>query len=437
MKKENLERYLQFGLVILAAGSIYPLIYLKTQYQETILEVFNMSLTQMNSIYSVLGLVFLIGYFPSGVLSDKFSAKNLLALSLLGTSLGGFWFAQVPDYEYVIVIFALWGFFSVFTFWGSHMKIVKMLSSEDEDGRFFGILDGGRGLVEALLASLVLALFSGILGDSEAISDKKAALETIIYTYSSVLLVCSILVFVFVKDKSKKATTSETEQENQESDFKFSDLIKVFKNKYIYLHGIIIFTGYTVFWTNYYYGGYLQSNLGLTPITVGSIMVSVLWMRPLGGIIGGFIADKIGKEITIAGSLLGGCACLGLMVILPKSMPVMVISVLIVLAGLFVYMIRGTYWSLLGQSKIDTAIMGTAIGCVSFIGYLPDIIIPQMNTYLWDRFGNEGGYQAYFAVSAVIGLVGVFITMIYRRAQVLEQQNKQKFQINTKPVESM
>ncbi|KEY57300.1 nitrate/nitrite transporter [Serratia sp. DD3] len=428
MKNGNLGRYLQFALVILAAGSIYPLIYLKAQYQETILEVFNMSLTQMNTIYTVLGLVFIVGYFPSGVLSDKFSAKNLLALSLLGTALGGFWFAQVPTYEYVVVIFAIWGFFSVFTFWSSHMKVVKMLSSDDEDGRFFGILDGGRGLVEALLASLALAIFTVVLGSSIEVTDKRAALVSIVYMYSTVLLVTSILVFFFVKDGSKTAKKVEKEPGSEESGVKFSDLGKVFTNKYIYLHGIIIFAGYTVFWTSYYFGGHLQSNLGMTPIGVGSIMVAVLWMRPFGGIIGGFLADKIGKEVTITCSLLGGSACLILMVFLPKTLPSMAISGLVILAGLFVYMIRGTYWSLLGQSKIDIAIMGTAIGAVSFIGYLPDIMIPLMNSYLWDVFGNEGGYQAYFLVSAVVGLFGAVIAMIYRRSQIADKKNEQALQ---------
>jgi nitrate/nitrite transporter NarK len=317
------------------------------------------------------------------------------------------------------------------------MKVVKMLSSDDEDGRFFGILDGGRGLVEALLASLALAIFTVVLGSSIEITDKRAALVSIVYMYSTVLLVTSVLVFFFVKDGSKTAKKVEKEPGSEESGFKFSDLGKVFTNKYIYLHGIIIFAGYTVFWTSYYFGGHLQSNLGMTPVAVGSIMVAVLWMRPFGGIIGGFLADKIGKEITIACSLLGGCACLTLMVVLPKTLPSMAISGLVILAGLFVYMIRGTYWSLLGQSKIDIAIMGTAIGAVSFIGYLPDIVIPQMNTYLWDVFGNEGGYQAYFLVSAATGLIGAVVAMIYRRSQIADKKNEQAQQkpgVQAKPV---
>ncbi len=66
MNKEKLARYFQFFLVVLAAGSIYPLIYLKSNYQETILAVFNMSMTDLNMMYTVLGWVFVIGYLPSG-----------------------------------------------------------------------------------------------------------------------------------------------------------------------------------------------------------------------------------------------------------------------------------------------------------------------------------------------------------------------------------
>jgi MFS family permease len=417
VNKEKLGRYLQFALVVLAAGAIYPVIYLKAQYQETILEVFNMTLPQMNNLYSILGMVFVFGYFPSGILSDKFSAKNLLAISLLGTAIGGFWFAQVPEFSNVGIIFAIWGFFSVFTFWSSHMKVVKMLSTADEDGRFFGILDGGRGLVEALLALVALGIFSGILGTSLDLGDKKSALVAVIYMYSAVLLVTSILVFIFVEDDKKKGAA----QIDESSRFRFSDLGEVFKNKYVYIQGLVVFAGYTVFWTNYYYGGHMQTNLGVSPVTVGSIMVAVLWMRPIGGTLGGFLADKIGKSVTIAGALVGAGICLVLLAILPSTLPTAVYGALIIVSGLFLYAIRGTYWSLLGQSKINAAIMGTAIGVISFIGYLPDIVLPQMNSFLWNTFGNEGGYKAYFVVSMVIGLAGAVIAIVYKKLHTADK----------------
>ena len=242
MSQEKFRRYFQFLLVVLAAGSIYPLIYLKTGYQETILQVFNMTLPQLNNMYSVLGMVFVVGYFPSGLLSDKFSAKKLLAISLFFTGLGGLWFAQIPAYNNVVIIFAIWGVFSVFTFWSAHMKIVKLLATDNEQGKFFGILDGGRGVVEAALASLAVFIFSSILGGSADLGAKKEALIGVIYMYSAVLILTSILIMIFVQD-DKKIITAVKDGEPKEK-FSFATVFKLFKNKYVYLHGGIIFMGY-------------------------------------------------------------------------------------------------------------------------------------------------------------------------------------------------
>ena len=255
MNKANFQRYFQFILIVLAAGAIFPVIYLRTNYQETILQVFNMTLPQLNTIYSVLGMVFVVGYFPSGVLSDKFSAKKLLVISLFGTAMGGFWFAQVPSYSSVVIIYCIWGVFSVFTFWSSHMKIVKMLARSNEEGKFFGILDGGRGVVEAVLASVAVLIFSNILGNSLELLDKRSAIVAVIYMYSAVLLAVSILIAIFVEDDKKLAEKEGKAEVAAVEKFKLSDITKLFKNKYVFLHGGIIFMGYAVTWTVYYLGG--------------------------------------------------------------------------------------------------------------------------------------------------------------------------------------
>jgi len=83
------------------------------------------------------------------------------------------------------------------------MKIVRLLGNDNEQGKFFGILDGGRGLVEAILASLALFIFSGILGDSVDIAIKREALVAVIYMYSAMLILVSVLVMIFVQDDKK------------------------------------------------------------------------------------------------------------------------------------------------------------------------------------------------------------------------------------------
>lgn len=423
MSQEKFKKYFQFFLVVLAAGSIYPLIYLKSNYQETILQVFNMSNAQLNSMYTILGWVFVFGYIPSGILSDRFSAKKLLAMSLFFTGLGGLWFAQVPSYEFVMAIFAIWGFFSVFTFWSAHMKIVKLLATEKEQGTFFGILDGGRGVVEALLASLALFIFSGILGTSVEVIDKREALIAVIYMYSAVLIITSVLIWFFVQDDKKVLALDASKKEATKSpEFKFSELGNLFKNKKVYLLGFIIFMGYAVFWTVYYLSWFLEVYVGIDPVSVAGTMVVVLWMRPVGGFIGGYLGDKIGRTTVQMISLTGAAAVLVAISVLPVTGNQGLFQPLIILLGIFLYAIRGTYWSLLGDLNLDALILGTAIGAISFIGYLPDIILPEFNTFLWATFGDMGGFNAYFISSAILGLIGVGLVFVF--GKMAKKENK-------------
>lgn len=413
MDNKNFKRYFQFLLIVLAAGAIYPIIYLKTNYQVTLLQVFNMTLPQLNSIYSVLGIVWVIGYFPSGLIADKFSAKWLIAISLFGTAAGGFWFAQIPSSNNVAIIYGIWGIFSVFTFWSAHMKLVKLLASKEEEGRFFGILDGGRGVVEALLASFALYIFTKVLGNGTNLVNERAAMVSIIYMYSIVIFIIAVLVTIFVED-DKKAGVQSNAEEAPKQKVKLSDFAGVFKNKYVYIMGGIIFMSYAVYWTVYYLGGFLQTNAGVAAAPVAAVMVVVLWMRPVGGIIGGFLADKFGKERTLTGALLGAVVCLILIAGLSSAaIGKTGFYVLIVITGIFLYAIRGTYWSLLGDAKIDISIVGAAIGFISFVGYLPDIVLPKFNTFLFNTFGGNGGYNAYFIASAIMGVIGIVLVTVF------------------------
>lgn len=421
MEKSNFKRYFQFFLIILAAGAIYPVIYLRTNYQVTILEVFNLTQVQLNNFYSMLGIAYVIGYIPSGIIADKISVKKLITISLFGTSLCGFWFAQVPDHASVNIIFFLWGIFSVFTFWSAHMKIVKMLAKAKEEGRFFGILDGGRGVVEALMASIGLAVFAVILGNSEALADKRSALVAVVYVYSAVVFIVAVLISIFIDSDKKLAAMAENKGESDVEKFHFKDVGMLLKNKYVYLMGGIIFMGYAVFWTVYYIGGFLQTNIGIDAVSVGTITVIVLWMRPVGGFIGGFLADKIGRTTTISIAIGAAALLLTVSALTPVS-AAKLFPIIMVVLGIFLYMIRGTYWSLLGMSKIEAAMMGTAIGVISFIGYLPDIILPQLNSFLWATFGDKGGYNAYFIVSAALGLLGIVILTVYAKLNRAEKK---------------
>lgn len=153
-------RYFQLMLLVLAAGAIYPILYLRQVYQTTMLEVIHINHSELGYLYSMLGTIFLLSYLPSGWLADRIAPRFLIFFSLVATGALGLWYSTAPSMTGLMIIFGCWGLTTGLTFWASVLKRVKMIAHHSEQGRFFGILDGGRGLVEALLATVALGLFA-------------------------------------------------------------------------------------------------------------------------------------------------------------------------------------------------------------------------------------------------------------------------------------
>lgn len=197
--------------------------------------------------------------------------------------------------------------------------------------------------------------------------------------------------------------------------FELKKVGALLKNKSIFVLSVIIFMSYSLTWTLYYFSGFLQSNVGIDAVTVGVIMTIVLWLRPVGGFVGGFIGDKLGRPKTIFTVLLCSAVLLIVVSALPVSSGNTLFIALILILSFFIYAVRGTYWSLMDDCKIDPSIVGTALGFTALLGYLPDIVIPMFNTAMFNNYGANGGYNAYFIGSAIMGFVGVVFIAIFMR----------------------
>lgn len=421
--KESIRRYIQLALVVASAGVIYPIAYIKNNYQETLLEVYNISLQDLNTIFLALGIISVITYFPSGILCDKFSCKWLLVISLTGTAAAGVWFAMVPQFEFIVVIYMLWGIFSILTFWAAHMKLIKLLARPEEQGRFFGILDGGRGLIEAVLGIIAVAIFAKLMGSNPGAAEKHSAMVALVWLYTIAIVVVTILIMIFMENDKNPESMFRKGSEVKSEKFRVSELKELFKNKKVFVLAGIVFMAYSLTWTLYYFSGFLQTNIGIDPVTVGVVMTVVLWLRPVGGFVGGFVGDKLGRPKTIFTVLL----CSAILLIVVSKLPVTsgntLFIALILVLSFFIYAVRGTYWSLMDDCRVNPAIMGTAMGFTALLGYLPDIVIPLFNTAMFNNYGPNGGYNAYFIGSAIMGIVGVGLIAVFMK---LIKADKQK-----------
>jgi sugar phosphate permease len=411
-----LRRYLQLAVIVVAAGAIYPLIYLRQNFEVSILESFGITLSQLSELYASLGVIFVLTYVPSGWLADRVAPRWLVSLSLALTGLLGLWFSTMPSFGVVRLIFMGWGIATGLTFWSAHIKAVALLAQHNEQGRFFGILDGGRGLFEALLATIAVAWFAYAI-DSLGRSTE-LALQQVIYLYVAVLLVLSPLVLLVLDDN--KVDPAEAELAPESSNF-WADLKSVLAREEVWLCAACIVFGYQMFWATYSFSGYLQNVYGMTAVAVGSITVAKLWMRPIGAAAAGFAGDFLDREKVLGLLMVAAAISLAMMSLLPAGAGTIALLVMVLLVGLFTYAVRGIYWATLDSCNVPARIKGLAVGVISLVGYSPDIYLPLINAELLERYPGRTGYTIYFLGLSALGLVGALaawrLKIIVARAQ--------------------
>ncbi len=392
-------RYIKLAVLVIVAGNIYPLIYLRQNFEISILESFGITNKQLGQNYAMLGLLYVLTYIPSGWLADRVSPRILMSFSLALAGALGVWFSTMPSFTALQIIFAGWGIAAGLTFWAALIKATNLLAKPNEQGRFFGILDGGRGLVEAILATIAVAMFAYY---TESLAqDTPDALRKVIYLYVGMMLVLAPIAYFALDD----AQPSEALEKKERSHF-WRDLRAVVSQEKIWLCGACILTGYQLFWATYSFSAYMQTHYGLTAVAVGSITVAKLWMRPIGAVAAGFAGDFLDRERVLAGLMIAASIALACLTYLPAGSGSIALLGIVLIIGLLTYAVRGIFWSTLESCNVSNKVKGLAIGLISLVGYFPDVYLPLVSGYLLEAYDGKLGYTIYYSGISLMGLLG-------------------------------
>ena len=150
----------------------------------------------------------MLSYFPGGALADRFSARKLLAASLFATAAGGWYMATFPQPVQLAILYGFWGVTTIFLFWGALIRSTREWGGQFSQGRAFGILDSGRGLVAASVAGGAALLFAIVMPENvEQVTDaeRRAGLEAIIHVYVVVTLAAGLLVWFAIPDTDSES----------------------------------------------------------------------------------------------------------------------------------------------------------------------------------------------------------------------------------------
>ena len=418
------KKWISFGILMLGAGTIYKLGFLKDAFYVPMQEFMGLSHTQIGTAMSIAGLISTFSFLTAIGITDKVSKKIMIPFSLISICLCGIWLSTFPSYPVFLLIYCLLAICADMLYWPTMLKTVRLLGTEDEQGRMFGIMEAGRGLMDTIIAFGALGIFS-------AMGSTAAGLKMAILFYSIVPGVIGIIMYFMLEPDDAPAPTPVQTQENASSakEKNTSGIMRTLKNKNIWLVSFNIFFVYSVYCGLTYFIPFLEEAYALPAALVGVYgIINQYGLKMLGGPVGGFITDKIlhsaTKYLRIAFVIVG--VIVAVFAMLPhKSMGIFLGMFITLTISACVYSMRAIFFAPMDEVHVPREITGSAMAMGSFIGYLPGSFMYAVYGGILDKFEGLFGYRIVYLMMAAFAAGGfVLSTYIIRTIKKDKQKNK-------------
>lgn len=407
----RIPKWLTIFSLIFAGEIIFSLpFHIPRYFRPTLLEVFKLSNTEFGDAFVMYGIMAMISYFPGGMIADRISPRKLITLSLVATALGGAYFAMIPGQTGLFVLFGYWGITTVFLLWAAMIRATREWGGQLTQGRAFGLLDGGRGLVAAGAASGAVLVFGIVMPDDLAhvnLEFRTRAIQSVIYFYSLAILVVAVVTWFFIPES--------VEENPGPKKSMCSGIRYVLRSRSVWLQAIIVVSAYVGYKGLDFYTSYAVEILNMDEVSAAWYMSNATYLRAITAIGSGFLADRISSRKVIAIAFTMALFCyVVLSTILPDHLLYIIYANLFV-TFIAVYALRGVYFALLEETSIHKTHTGTAVGLISVIGFTPDAFFYSAGGRIIDASPGLPGYHHYFTFLAIFALTGIIATILIRK----------------------
>lgn len=406
MTSANSKKWISFGTLVLGAGTIYKLGNLKDAFYVPMQEFMGLSHTQIGTAMSVAGLISTFGFLVSIYLTDRVSKKVMIPMSLLGIGLLGIGLSTFPPYWLFLVIYCGLAVCADMLYWPTMLKTVRLLGTEEEQGRMFGIMEAGRGLIDTIIAF-------GALGVFAAMGSTPAALKAAILFYASVPMIIGVIAYFLLEPDQIPVHTEDgaTLSKNKAA---MNGVIRALKNRNIWLVSFNVFAVYSVYCGLTYFIPFLKDIYALPAVLVGAYgIINQYGLKMLGGPVGGYLVDKVFHSATrylrfvfvITG------AALLIFAFIPHGSVNVYFGMLMTLSiGACVFSMRAIFFAPMDEVDVPREITGSAMSLGAFVGYLPGAFMYSIYGNILDRNPGITGYRMIFIIMALLAAAGFFLS---------------------------
>jgi nitrate/nitrite transporter NarK len=326
--------------------------------------------------------------------------------------------AALPGYAGAVFVWGLFGLTTILLFWAALIRATRDWGGITEQGRAFGLLEGGRGLLAAFWASLAALLFGFLFPEgigSASFEEKKQALRLIIYGYTLITASAGVFVWFALADPHPSEERALAGWRAGSEDV-WAHIEQVLRLPAAWLIAVIVICAYVAYKGFDNYSLYAVQGFGLSEVEAARLVALGAWMRPLAALAAGLLGDRfLVSRMTVACFALLLASQLFFALLTPPPGVAWILLLNILAGGSAMFGLRSLYYALFEESRIPPAVTGTAVGLVSVVGYTPDMFVSYIGGVLLDNAPGLAGHQHYFGFLAAFAALGLVVSIVLSR----------------------
>ncbi|HAI5417723.1 MFS transporter [Escherichia marmotae] len=407
-----MNKWMKLCFLILGGGTIFKLSSMKDVFYVPMQADWGLTNTQIGFGFTVYAAVQTIGLFSSLYIADRFSKKILLPAGLIGVGLCGAYLTTLPPFSGYLIAFGAMAFFGEVVYWPVLLKAVRLLGNRDEQGRMFGFLEAGRGVVDVLIASGALFVFVQF-------GEGKAGMQAGLIYYTLITIIVGIITY-FIVDADDRTIPQNDEDVNKQI---FKGIKNVVKSPNLWLASFCIFFVYSAYCGLTYFIPFLKDIYALPVALVGAYgIINQYGLKMVGGPVGGYLADKISHSpaIYLKWTFLISAVAMLLFIQLPHDSMNVYLGMTATLGfGAIIFSQRAIFFAPMDEIGTPREFAGSAMAFGCIIGYMPSMFAYTLYGSLLDNFSGIQGYNYVFSVMVAFSLLGfICATLLTRRMKM-------------------
>jgi predicted MFS family arabinose efflux permease len=410
---KNVKRFLTLFALGITYGFMYVMPYMKSSFYDQMIAAMGVTNEELGALMTFYTIALTVSYLPGGWIADKIRPKKVLLISVLGQAALSFLFMfTYASYTMAIIIWMLMALTGGLAFWPALLKGIRMLGTDEEQGRLYGIFTSLNNVASLLLSFIMIGIIA-IVGQAEPVIGFQGAVGAM----GVLAIIAALLLFFFFDDKATYGSSDDAKEEAPKIGLK--SFLSTFK-----LPGVWIMTGLVWCYVNMmaissYLTPYSTGVLGIDETLASSIgALRTYGVGLIGGVLGGLVADKVLHSVSKQ-QIIGMVACAATLIfflVAPSGTNGILLITMILFTGVAMFFCKGTAFSIQPELKIPAYVSATAIAIATLIGYFPDMFVHTMFGQWLDAAEIAGdvsaGYQYIFIYGIAMAALGVVVAIL-------------------------